>query len=101
MWDKLQGMSEQDWVWIGTVTGSLLIGIFAAVKGMKRTPSEVGTSLPLTGQFAEGFAGISEIRPLVREINRKADRLEEMLEDQERQLSRVYVDTQIMRERKS
>ncbi len=82
------------------IIGSLAAGIFAAVKGMKRTPAEVGTSPPLAGAFAEGFAGIAEIRPLAREINRKVDRLEEMMEDQERQLSRVYVDTQIMRERK-
>jgi len=100
MWDKIQAVSEQDWAWIGTVIGSVALGLMAALRGMKKTPAQVG--LPVTVPL-----NACDSTPLITETRRDIGRVISYLEDHEKKmdlqrdtLHLIHVDTQVIRSRK-
>lgn len=95
MWDNLRSVSDADWVWIGTVAGSLILGLIAALRGMKRTPVEVGLPPLPNNEYV-----LKEVRGLSERIDENHEAVIDRLDDHEKSLNRIYVDTQIIRERK-
>lgn len=116
MLDTLNGLDEGAWAGIAALVSVIVGGVFAALKGMKKDPPEVGLPLPPTDQMPYV---LEEIRALIRKHEdgtvildaRLLELLKEMrathqaldgrLDHLERLGNQVHLDTQVLRERPS
>lgn len=80
---------------IGGVIG-LLATIFAAVRGRRRTPAEVGTLAPAPDRVEYILA---EQRAMAKAATDRHAEIVERLDDQDDRLNRIYTDTQVIRDR--
>lgn len=115
MLDTLNGIDEGAWAGIAALVSVVVGGIFAALKGMKKDPVEVGLPLPPTDQTPYV---LEEIRALIRkhedgtvvldarllellkEIRSVAQVFDARLDQLERLGNQVHLDTQVLRERR-
>lgn len=94
MWEQLQSVSDADWVWIGTAAGSMALGLLAALRGMKRSPVEVG--MPVAPIDRTEYV-LKEVRVLADRIHENHEEVTDRLDDHDKSLSRIYTDTQVIR----
>lgn len=115
MLDTLNGLGETAWAGIVALVTVILGAIGAAYKGSKKSPVDVGQPLPPADQTPY-------ILKELRELNRKHDdgslfmaarfdqldwkhdtnnrTVDERFDQQDRLMGRIYIDTQVLRERR-
>lgn len=94
MLETLQGLTEADWAWVGTVVGSVVLGVIAALKGMKRTPAEVGVQIKPNSETA---VILEEVRGLSTVLARRFEHNDTKHDDQMEAINNVHKDTQVIR----